>query len=185
MKRVITIYGLIAVAVLASLLAFSGARAAAPQSITISEVEFKLTPNTFTVEAGQPVQVTVTNNGTIQHNLAFQLPSKNIEKTLFATNLNPGETRMVEFTFTDAGDWVVFCPIPGHEAAGMKGVVHVTAAAMANATMAPTRAATPMAHAPAALPTTGGDQSWVLLAGAFGVLLIVSGILFGARARLH
>jgi hypothetical protein len=103
-----------------------------------------LTPAVFDVVAGQPVQVTVTNNGKVQHNLTE-----------------------------------VYCPVPGHEDAGMKGVVHVSAAT------APAGGANSTTGTPTALPTSGADftNTWTLIAGIVGALLIAFGLGIGPSAR--
>ena len=121
---------ILAAVLLLTLAAFAGTAAAqSPQEIKVSEVEFALNPNTFTVQAGQPVQFTVTNNGKIVHNIKVELPSASIEKTLFDTNLQPGETRTATYTFSQAGQWEIYCPVGKHEDAGMKGTITVLAAA--------------------------------------------------------
>src|SRR5437763_13299082 len=88
----------------AALVAPYPAQAQAGQQANITLKEFTLTPSAITVNQGQPVQFTVTNMGTIVHNFKLELPSQGIEKTLFDTNLKPGESRTAEFTFTIAGD---------------------------------------------------------------------------------
>ncbi len=155
-------------------------------NVKITETEFKLNPATITVPANTPVQVTVTNAGTIEHNLQFELPAQNIEKKLFDQNLKPGETRTATFTFTAAGEWQMYCPVDAHESAGMKGTVMVVAAqgAMAGATASPTSramaAATATPAKPPTLPVTGGE----LPTGALvlvGLLSLLAGL--GLRLR--
>src|ERR671930_210714 len=68
--------------------------------------------------AGEVVHVTVKNNGSIPHNLEFELESAKIEKTLFDTNLQPGETRTADFTFTQSGKWEMYCPVDQHRQRG-------------------------------------------------------------------
>ncbi len=182
MKRTLLLIGLAAaVLVFAAFAAGAVVSAAAPQAVSISETEFALTPNSFTVQAGQPVQFTVTNNGKIQHNIKVELPSAGIEQKLFDTNLQPGETRTATYTFSQAGDWEIYCPVGNHEAAGMKGTVTVLAASAA-----PAAAATPASSAttaptgstsgsPSNLPTTGGDPTSPLALIAIGVLAIALG----------
>src|SRR5919199_2977782 len=104
-------------------------QANADQSVTISEMEFKFDPGSFNASAGDVVHVTVKNTGAIQHNLVFELESAKIEKKLFDTNLNPGETRTVDFTFAQAGKWDMYCPVDAHKARGMDGSVTVAAGA--------------------------------------------------------
>ncbi len=204
MKRERIFIAALGALLLISALATAGAFAAAPQTITISEKEFSLTPNTFTVQVGQPVQFQVTNNGTIQHNLKVELPAKSIAMQLFNTNLNPGETKTAEFTFTEVGDWQVYCPVDGHKDAGMKGVIHVVAtssgaaptaqatsttsssgsisAAKPEATSSTNAGGSATPAAPSTLPTTGGGSpsalQYVILAG---LMLVSAGLAIRRR----
>jgi LPXTG-motif cell wall-anchored protein len=169
------------------LLGLSGLGIASAQSgtttnVKITETEFKLEPATITVPANTPVQFTVTNAGTTEHNLSFALPAQNMQKQLFAQNLKPGETKTATFTFTAAGDWQMFCPVDAHAAAGMKGTVMVVAAqgAMASATARPAAGATPTPASPRALPVTGGEPPTSALVVA-GLVVIMAGL--GLRRR--
>ncbi len=178
MKRMLSLIALVAAVVAFAALAAGGAvSAAAPQAVSISETEFALSPNTFTVQAGQAVQFTVTNNGKIQHNIKVELPSASIEQTLFDTNLQPGETRTATYTFPQAGQWEIYCPVGNHEAAGMKGTVTVLAAAAAPAaaTAAPTGSAS---GSPSNLPTTGGASLAPLALIALGIVSLGVGGFF-------
>src|SRR5919199_259508 len=127
-------------------------QANADQSVTISEMEFKFDPGSFNASAGDVVHVTVKNTGGAQHNLEFELESAKIEKQLFDTNLNPGETRTVDFTFAQAGKWEMYCPVDAHQQRGMQGSITVAAAAAAApaaATPRPSATTAPAAAAPA------------------------------------
>lgn len=136
------------------------AQAQSGQQVTITLKEFTVTPSTITVNQGQPVQFTVMNMGTIEHNFKLELPSQGIEKTLFDTNLKPGESRTAEFTFTVAGDWEMYCPVDEHEAHGMKGSVQV------------------MGSVPAGMPSTGEPMSRMAwLVAALGLALMSGGLL--------
>src|SRR6266571_2870630 len=77
-------------------------RVSADQNATINESEYKLDPNAVNATTGQVVHFTIKNAGTIEHNFTVELPSANIEKKLFDNNLKPGETRTVDFTFTQS-----------------------------------------------------------------------------------
>ncbi len=135
----------VALVLLISAFAVAVANAASEPStnITITETEFKLDPAQITVPLNTPVHFTVKNAGAVAHNLEFELSSASMQQALFATNLNPGETRTGTFTFTRAGSWVMFCPVDGHANAGMKGTVMVLAAQAA--TQAPKTSAAPSA----------------------------------------
>jgi uncharacterized cupredoxin-like copper-binding protein len=136
------------------------AQAQSGQQVNITLKEFMLTPSMVTVNQGQPVQFTIMNMGTIEHNFKLELPSQHIEKTLFDTNLKPGESRTAEFTFTAAGDWEMYCPVDAHEAHGMKGSVQV------------------MGSVPAGMPSTGEPMSAGLwLVAVLGLALISAGLL--------
>jgi uncharacterized cupredoxin-like copper-binding protein len=39
--------------------------------------------------------------------------------------INPGQTAKLTVTFTKAGSYPYLCTVPGHAAAGMKGVLRV------------------------------------------------------------
>ncbi|HBY99650.1 MAG: cupredoxin domain-containing protein [Ardenticatenaceae bacterium] len=163
------ITAVIALTLLAGWLQFGQAAAQGTTEVQISETEFSLNPAKVTVPMGQPIRFTVTNAGTVEHNLNVELPSKSIEKTLFDTNLKPGETKTAEFTFTTAGSWEMYCPVDAHEDKGMKGEIEVVATA----------------GAPAQLPQTGGAASensalWLVIATA-AVLVLALGVWFRRR----
>ncbi len=142
--------------------AVASAQGGTTTNITITETEFKLDPAQITVPLNTPVQFSVKNAGTIEHNLKFELPSANISQNLFTQNLKPGETRTGSFTFTKAGTWEMYCPVDNHEGAGMKGTVIVMAAQSAG-----------HGAAPSTLPVTGTATSpvnWFLAALALAAL---------------
>ncbi len=136
---------------LAMTMALLPSAAGADRSVTIGEVEFQLDPSSLTATAGEVVHFTVKNNGTIQHNLEVEFSSPKIEKKLFDTNLQPGETRTADFTFTQTGRWDMYCPVGNHKSRGMAGQITVAAASAAAAT--PTSAAATATSPPAATPT--------------------------------
>jgi uncharacterized cupredoxin-like copper-binding protein len=172
-------------------------QASAQQDVTISELEFRLDPNSLNATTGQAVHFTVRNVGTIDHNLEVELESARIEKQLFDTNLRPGETRTVDFTFTQAGKWEMYCPIDNHKQRGMMGDVNVLAVgAPAPAPAAPAAPAAPPAAAPvsapppapraapaapAQLPRTGGGPLTPLAVALGGLALLGGGLLVRRR----
>jgi LPXTG-motif cell wall-anchored protein len=193
--------------VLATALALAAlpSRTDADQDVTIREVDFRLEPSSFTATVGEVVHFTVTNVGTRPHNVEVERESANIEQKLFDANLQPGETRTADFTFTQAGTWEMYCPVGNHKAMGMTGQVTVLAAAATTAPAAPPQpaaAAKPAAPAPAAvpppavpvaqppptptpstarvpsqLPRTGGGAGVPIAAIAAGVGLLIGGLL--------
>jgi plastocyanin len=100
-------------------------RASADQEITINASDFKFEPTEIAATAGEVVHFTVTNTGARPHNVEFELESAGAETKLFDTNLQPGETRTVDYTFEHAGAWVMYCPVGNHRSNGMEGAVAV------------------------------------------------------------
>ena len=120
--------------------------------MTIDETEFRLTPMALDVAAGDVVHFTVRNVGTIRHNLEVELESAGVEQKLFPTDLQPGETRTVDFTFPRPGTWEMYCPVGNHKERGMTGAITVAAAGAVPPAPAPPAAAPP-APAPAQIPS--------------------------------
>ena len=92
-------------------------------------------PSTFSVDAGTTVTFVVENADPIDHEFilgdrAVQIahergteayhPPRPGEMTVPA-----GETLSTMYTFTEPGDLIIGCHLPGHYAYGMRAVVHV------------------------------------------------------------
>lgn len=135
--------------------------------VTITGTEFQLTPSSLSVTQGQTVHFTFTNAGKYPHNLKVELPSRHFEKTLFDTNLKPGEAREADFTFTTAGSWEIYCPVDEHEMKGMKGTIEVQAVG------------------PVGMPVTGEPGTFVPLAGLLSFLILCSGLLIRRQVRSY
>jgi uncharacterized cupredoxin-like copper-binding protein len=149
-------------------LVFTPAYAQTSQNVSLTLTEFKITPGDVEVPGNTPVRFTVTNGGTMEHNLVVELEDENIEQKLFATNLMPGETRTAEFTFTTAGKWEMYCPVDGHKDHGMVGDITVMGASPG-------------------MPSTGstGMEVAVMMLAGLALALLASGMLvrWGARSR--
>lgn len=94
------------------------ATAEAGQALKISMTEFKFTPNTITATHGQPVNIALTNAGSVTHNLS--LPAFHVNVTL-----PPGHSATVNFTPDKTGTFYFYCDTPGHVQAGMVGKLTV------------------------------------------------------------
>jgi uncharacterized cupredoxin-like copper-binding protein len=91
----------------------------------IEAVDIAFQPTELTIAAGQDVTVTLTNNGASMHN--FSITDHNnpgVENLNISVDLAPGQTQTVTIN-APAGDYYFFCSVPGHEAAGMHGTIHV------------------------------------------------------------
>jgi uncharacterized cupredoxin-like copper-binding protein len=114
-------------------LASSGSTATS--TVMASLNEFSITFE-GTASAGQ-VQVHAMNDGTTAHNLALKGSSNT------TADLQPGESATLDLGGLAAGDYELYCTIPGHEAAGMKATLTVGGASSAGTG----EASGPTAHA--------------------------------------
>jgi len=84
--------------------------------VNVGATEFRFTLSTQTVHTGT-ITFRLTNNGGIPHNLSI-----NGKQT---PNIDPGATTTLKVTFSKPGSYPYLCTLPGHAAAGMKGVLTV------------------------------------------------------------
>jgi uncharacterized cupredoxin-like copper-binding protein len=109
-----------------------------PQTeVTVLMSEFAFEPNSITVEAGKPVELTLINNGAIEHDFVIEViqvtdvSSSNSGEHHMATEEHSefdlhtstaaGETSTLTFTVTEPGTYQIICSVPGHKDAGMTG----------------------------------------------------------------
>ena len=93
----------------------SGGSAGTTLNLTLSEFAIK----GDLMAAPGPVTLKVTNSGTVQHNVT-------VKETGTATKLlAPGATETLSLGDLKAGDYTIFCSVPGHEEAGMKATLTV------------------------------------------------------------
>ena len=121
------------IALVAALPAFAGKSAAKATSIKVSisktkEFAFTLSPKSA---AHGAITFTITNGGNLPHD--FQLCSKP-SSSASATSctgkktalISPGATGKLAVVVAKAGTYEYMCTVPGHAAAGMKGLLKVT-----------------------------------------------------------
>ncbi len=100
--------------------------------IAVIATDFLFTPATYTADTGTEVTVTLTNEGTLEHNwvlLAEPIGSEDEldeGNVLAETSAVAGGSGTVTFTAPAAGNYQVICDIPGHFAAGMEADLAVT-----------------------------------------------------------
>ncbi|MEZ4497070.1 MAG: cupredoxin domain-containing protein [Thermomicrobiales bacterium] len=117
------------------------AAASGSVDVPVSAVDIAFEETTLTGPADTDFTITLTNNGTAQHDFV-------IEGTDFKTSiLNGGQSQTITVNLP-AGEYTYFCSVPGHRAAGMEGTL--TISADGGASMAPAAESTP---APAAEST--------------------------------
>jgi heme/copper-type cytochrome/quinol oxidase subunit 2 len=94
------------------------------QRATITLDSYSYTPNHVIVEAGKPVELTLTSVTTITpHN--FIIKELSVEQDVSA-----GKTVVIKFTPTQTGTFPIYCdkrlwPLPSHRDKGMEGKLEV------------------------------------------------------------
>jgi len=81
--------------------------------------EFKYDPATITVKAGQPVKLTLQNEGTVVHDFHID------DLGVVSPKVQPKSQSNFEFTPSKSGTFKIICHEPGHEEGGMTGTLTV------------------------------------------------------------
>src|SRR6266566_3225163 len=87
---------------------------AAPKSVAVTEVEFKIELPSTTLAPGT-YAFDLTNKGQVGHDLVFNGPGVDNEKTPV---IDPGKTAKLTVDLK-TGTYDVYCSVPGHKQAGM------------------------------------------------------------------
>jgi uncharacterized cupredoxin-like copper-binding protein len=87
---------------------------AAPKSVAVTEIEFKIELPSTTVAPGS-YTFDLTNKGRVGHDLVFNGPGVDNEKTPV---IDPGKTAKLSVDLK-TGTYDVYCSVPGHKQAGM------------------------------------------------------------------
>lgn len=104
------------IAVLAVVLAACGAPTL---KVTLIAEDINWNITAINAKVGQPIEITFTNAGALDHNLV-------IEELGVDILLASGQTEVVTVTVDHPGTIPYICSIPGHEEAGMVGEIVVT-----------------------------------------------------------
>ena len=94
--------------------------------VQVHLTEFAISMVPDTVPPGDVV-FQVMNHGSVEHN--FSLPSLKVKTAM----LKPGSGEDLKVSGVEAGDVGVLCEVAGHDAAGMKGALHVVEGAAVSA----------------------------------------------------
>ena len=86
------------------------------QTIQVKEMEYKLTPSSFTVAKTGTVTFQVKNAGTIGH--ALEVEGNGVEEK--TSTISPGSSAKLTVDLSKNGTYEVYCPIDGHRAMGMQ-----------------------------------------------------------------
>jgi uncharacterized cupredoxin-like copper-binding protein len=86
--------------------------------LEVSAKEFAFTPSTLTMKAGQPTDIVLKNEGSIEHD--FSVSAAGFELPVPASGIGD-----LVLTIAKPGTYQFHCSVPGHEGAGMKGTITV------------------------------------------------------------
>jgi uncharacterized cupredoxin-like copper-binding protein len=122
-------------------------------NVTVTMREFRFTLSRRSVPTGTTVVFKVVNRGKITHD--FKIAGKKTKK------LNPGKSATLRVKFAKKGRYAYVCTIPGHAAAGMKGVFAVGVPATKSRPVSTTRPAPTTTTAPTTTAAVGNAQTTV------------------------
>jgi heme/copper-type cytochrome/quinol oxidase subunit 2 len=98
------------------------------QRATVTLDSYSYTPNHLIVEAGKPVELTLTSVTTIiPHNFIIKDPAGSLS---VEQDVSAGKTVIITFTPTQPGIFPIYCdkrlwPLPSHRDKGMEGKLEV------------------------------------------------------------
>lgn len=105
------------------------------KSISVKTTDFKFDPTSWTVSAGDEVELTLANNGTVEHewvllkkgtSVTVPFDADDEDKVFWEMEAEPGETRTETFTApNEPGTYTIVCGIAGHLEQGMEGTLTV------------------------------------------------------------
>jgi uncharacterized cupredoxin-like copper-binding protein len=112
-------------------------------NVTVHMTDFAYTPNTIVVPVGQPIRLTMENEGAIEHDFVVeQIDVKDVsaaDDSMGAhhghddmpeydlhVSTGAGQANVLEFTALKPGTYRIFCSIEGHIEAGMLAELIVT-----------------------------------------------------------
>jgi len=126
---------ILVLAAVVGLFLLSGCGASGPEKISVTTTEYKFEPMTWTVSAGKEVEITIVNNGTLEHEwviikkgmeVTIPFDADDEEKVYWETEAHPGETKTETFTApSESGTYDIVCGTPAHLEQGMKGTLTV------------------------------------------------------------
>jgi plastocyanin len=109
--------------------------ASGPEKISVTTTDFKFEPTTWTVPAGGEVELTLVNDGTLEHEwviikqgmeVTIPFDADDEEKVYWEMEAEPGETKTETFTApSEPGTYTIVCGTPAHLEQGMAGTLIV------------------------------------------------------------
>ncbi len=94
--------------------------APAAEDVTVLGLDtLKYEPAELTAAAGQTLNITLDNEGVLEHNITWE------EGDVLLVAAPPSESATASYTFDEAGTYNFYCSVLGHKEAGMVGSVTV------------------------------------------------------------
>ncbi len=107
----------------------------------VTDDDFTFTPSEMTIAVGETITFEVTNKGNLAHDFTLGRSDLQDEHDIEmaemggmamadepnAFMIEPGETKELTWHFTEGGEVLIGCHVPGHYAAGMKAEITVEA----------------------------------------------------------
>ena len=85
------------------------------KEFTIKGTEYRFSPSSINVQAGDRVKIVFQNSGNARHNLIIQ------GLGVSTKSISSNQTDVIEFTAPSSGNYTIFCSLPGHQISGMIG----------------------------------------------------------------
>ena len=85
---------------------------AGASEVAVTAVDIDFLPDTLQLTAGEPLNLTVTNEGEALHD--FTLDASDVH-----LNVEPGDSRTTSLTVDEPGQYEAMCTVAGHAEAGM------------------------------------------------------------------
>ena len=122
----------------------SQSTASTPQTLAVAANEFAFVPAALSVQAGQPVTISLQNTGAVEHD--WSIPEIEISGEATSSGVTPSGHMMgdtgdepklhvaagtggkgtLTFTPSKPGTYAFYCTVAGHKEAGMVGTLTVT-----------------------------------------------------------
>jgi plastocyanin len=113
----------------------AGCGPSGPEKISVTTTEFMFDPMSWTVSAGKQVELTIKNDGVLDHEwviikkgmeVTIPFDSDDEEKVYWEMEATSGETKTETFTApAEAGTYTIVCGTPAHLEQGMTGTLTV------------------------------------------------------------
>ncbi|MBI2983140.1 MAG: cupredoxin domain-containing protein [Chloroflexi bacterium] len=98
-------------------IAACGGPASTTGTIKLTLSEFKYSPSTIDLAAGEKTTLELRNSGTVEHDLI-------IDAAGLKVSVQPGKTATRNLGPLSSGSYEIYCSVAGHKESGMKG--HLT-----------------------------------------------------------